>query len=181
MKRRDFIGLVCAAAAWPMVARAQPKPVRIGFLGAGAADTSEHLVKAVKQGLRENGLIEGKDYVLEPRWAEGHYERFPAFAGELVGQDARVIMVTTVAAARAAQRATSTTPIVMALMNDPVGNGLVASLAHPGGNTTGMASLNQDVTPKLLELVRTALPKATNIAALFNPTNPSASRFRTSP
>jgi ABC-type uncharacterized transport system substrate-binding protein len=177
MKRRDFIGLVCATAAWPMIARAQQKPVRIGFLGAGAADTSEHLVGAVKQGLRENGLIEGKDYVLEPRWAEGHYERFPAFAQELVGQGARVIMVTTVVAARAAQRATSATPIVMALMNDPVGNGLVASLAHPGGNTTGMASLNQDVTPKLLELVHTALPKATSIAALLNPTNPSNKVF----
>ena len=134
----------------------------IGFLGAGAADTSEHLVEAVKQGLRENGLIEGKDYVLEPRWAEGRYERFPAFAGQLVSQGARVIMVTTVVAARAAQRATSAIPIVMALMNDSVG--IVASLSHPGGNTTGVASLNQFVTPKLLELVHTALPKATSIA-----------------
>jgi len=139
--------------------------VSIGFLGAGAADTSGHLVEAVKHGLRENGLIEGKDYVLEPRRAGWYYERFPAFAGELVSQGARVIMVTTVVAARAAQRATSATPIVMALMNDSVGNGLVAShLSHPGGNTTGMASLNQFVTPKLLELVHTALPKATSIA-----------------
>ena len=87
-----------------------------------------------------------------------HYERFP---------------VTTVAAARPAQRSTSTIPIVMALMNDPVGNNLVASLARPGGNTTGMASLNQDVTPKLLELLHTALPQANSVAALYNPTNPS--------
>src|SRR5262249_53935905 len=126
-----------------------------------------------KQGLRENGLVEGKDYVLEQRWAEGHYERFPTFARELADQGARVIMVTTIAAARAAQHATSVIPIVMASMNDPVGNGLVESLSRPGGNMTGMASLMQDLTPKLFELLHTVLPKATTIAALFNPTNPS--------
>jgi putative ABC transport system substrate-binding protein len=142
-------------------------------LVAGAADTSAPLIDAFKQGLRENGLIEGKDYVLELRWAEGHYERFPAFARELADNGARVIVVGTVAAARAAQAASSTIPVVMALMNDPVGNGLVASLARPGGNTTGMASLNQDVTSKQLELLNSVLPKATTIAALFNPTNPS--------
>jgi putative ABC transport system substrate-binding protein len=92
---------------------------------------------------------------------------------QLLSSGARVIVVGTVAAARAAQRASSTIPVVMALINDPVGNGLVASLARPGGNTTGMASLNQDVTPKQLELLHSVLPKATTIAALFNPTNPS--------
>lgn len=178
MRRREAIKLLGGVViAWPLAAYGQPKSATIGFLGAGAADTSAHLVHAIKQGLRENGLIEGKDYVLEPRWAEGHYERFPAFARELADQHARVIMVTTVAAAHAAQQATFAIPIVMALMNDPVGNGLVASLARPGGNTTGMASLNQDVTPKLLELLHTALPGATSIAALFNPTNPSNSVF----
>ena len=178
MKRREFILLLGGAAAtWPLAARAQQKFVKIGFLGAGAAETSRPLIEALKQGLRENGLIEGKDYVLEVRWAEGHYERFPAFVRELADNGIRVIMVTTVAAARAAQRATSVTPIVMALMNDPVGNNLVASLARPGGNTTGMASLNQDVTPKLLELLHTVLPKATSIAVLFNPTNPSNTVF----
>jgi len=173
MKRREFIKVLGGAAAWPFAAHAQQKSASIGFLGAGAADTSAPLIEALKQGLRENGLIEGKDYVLEPRRAEGHYERFPAFARELVDNGVRVIVVPTVAAARAAQRASSTIPIVMALMNDPVGNGLVASLARPGGNTTGMASLGQDVTPKHLELLHTVLPKATTIAALFNPTNPS--------
>ena len=173
MKRREFIAVLGGVAAWPFAARAQQKSASIGFLGAGAADTSAPLIEALKQGLRENGLIEGKDYVLELRWAEGHYERFPAFARELADHGARVIVVPTVAAARAAQRASSTIPIVMALMNDPVGNGLVASLARPGGNTTGMASLGQDVTPKQLELLQTVLPKATTIAVLFNPTNPS--------
>ena len=173
MKRREFIAVLGGVAAWPFAARAQQKSASIGFLGAGAADTSAPLIEALKQGLRENGLIEGKDYVLELRWAEGHYERFPAFARELADHGARVIVVPTVAAARAAQRASSTIPIVMALMNDPVGNGLVASLARPGGNTTGMASLGQDVTPKQLELLQTVLPNATTIAVLFNPTNPS--------
>jgi len=173
MRRREFISFIGGAAAWPITARAQQKSASIGFLVAGAADTSAPLIEAFNQGLRENGLIEGKDYVLELRWAEGHYERFPAFARELADNGARVIVVGTVAAARAAQRASSTVPIVMALMNDPVGNGLVASLARPGGNTTGMASLGQDVTPKQLELLHTILPKTTSIAVLFNPTNPS--------
>ena len=177
MKRREFITVLGVATAWPFAARAQKRPASIGFLGAGAADTSAHLIEAVKQGLRENGLVEGKDYVLEPRWADGHYERFPAFARELADHGSRIIMVTTVASAQAAQHASSAIPIVMALMNDPVGNGLVASLARPGGNTTGMASLNQDVTPKLLELLHGVLPKATTIAALFNPTNPSNEVF----
>src|SRR5512143_234730 len=110
MRRRDFFTVFAGGvAAWPLTAHAQQKSVNIGFMGAGAADTSAPLIEALKQGLRENGLIEGKDYVLELRWAEGHYERFPAFAQELVGQGARVIMVTTVVAARAAQRATSAT------------------------------------------------------------------------
>jgi putative ABC transport system substrate-binding protein len=174
MRRREFITLLGGAAAgWPLAARAQQKSASIGFLGAGAADTSASLIDALKQGLRENGLIEGKDYVLELRWAEGHYERFPTFARELADHGARVIIVNTVAAARAAQRDTSVIPIVMATMNDPVGNGLIATLARPGGNTTGLATLNQDVTPKLVELLHTVLPNATTIAVLFNPTNPS--------
>jgi putative ABC transport system substrate-binding protein len=177
MKRREFIVLGGAAVAWPHAARGQKKLAVIGFLGAGAAETSVHLIEAIKQGLQENGLVEGKDYVLEQRWANGHYDRFPAFARELTDRGARLIMVTTVAAARAAQRATSVIPIVMTLINDPVGNGLVASLARPGGNTTGMASLNQDVTPKMLELLHTVLPKAANVAAIFNPTNPSNEVF----
>mgnify|MGYP001134008883 FL=1 len=138
MRRREFITLLGGAIAWPLVARAQQKSVNIGLMGAGAADTSAPLIEALKQGLRENGLIEGKDYVLELRWAEGHYERFAEFARGLVEQGVRVIVVNTIAAARAAQRATSVIPIVMATMNDPVGNGLIASLARPGGRLTGL-------------------------------------------
>jgi putative ABC transport system substrate-binding protein len=115
--------------------------------------------------------------VLEARFAEGHYQRFPEFAQELAGRRAGAILVTTIAAARAAQRATSTIPIVMTGLNDPVGNGIVASLARPGGNTTGMATLNQDITPKLVEFLRTVAPKATTAAVLLNPGNPSNAIF----
>ena len=101
MKRREFIVFLGGAAvAWPHAARGQKKLAVIGFLGAGAAETSVHLIEAIKQGLQENGLVEGKDYVLEQRWANGHYDRFPAFARELTDRGARLIMVTTVAAAR---------------------------------------------------------------------------------
>jgi putative ABC transport system substrate-binding protein len=175
MKRREFITLLGGAAAiMPLAARAQ-QPAIIGLLAAGAAETSAPLIEALKQGLRENGLVEGK--VLELRFAQGRYERFPAIAGEMVDRGVRVIMVTTIAAARAAQRATSAIPIVMCSMNDPVGNGLVQSLARPGGNTTGMATLAEDVTSKLLEFLRAVLPKAASIGVLFNPANPSNKVF----
>jgi putative ABC transport system substrate-binding protein len=176
MRRREFIVGLSSAAASPLAALAQKKVATIGFMGAGAADTTAPLLEALKQGLRENGLNEGKDYVLEARWAEGHYERFPAFARELADKGARVIIITTIAAWRAAQNIAAM-PIVMASINDPVGNGLVASLSHPGGNTTGMANLNEDVMSKLVEFFRTVLPNATKIAVLFNPTNPSNEIF----
>jgi putative ABC transport system substrate-binding protein len=177
MRRREFIAILGGAAAWPFEAIAQRNPAVIGFMGSGVAETSTHLLNALIQGLRENGLAEGKDFVLVARWAEGHYERFSAFARELTDKGARVIVVTTIAGARAAQQTTSVIPIVMASMNDPVGNGLVASLARPGGNTTGMASLSQDLTPKLVEFLRAVLPNATNAAVLYNPTNASNTAY----
>ena len=173
MQRRDFIALVGAAAAWPLAAYAQQKSVVIGFLGAGSAARSVSMVGAIKQGLRENGLVEGKEYIFEQRWADGDYERFAAFARELVEQKVAVIIVTTIAAARAAQRETSVIPIVMGMINDPVGSGLVTSLARPGGNTTGMASLNEDIAPKMVESLKAIVPKAAAVVALFNPSNPS--------
>jgi putative ABC transport system substrate-binding protein len=174
MKRRAFIRLVGAAAVvWPLGVGAQQKLMRFGYLASGAEASGAPLLDAIKQGLGENNLIEGKDYLFDVRWAEGQYDRFPAFARELVEQNATVLIVTTIAGARAAQRATTTIPIVMASMNDPVGSGLVASLARPGGNTTGLATLNQDVTPKLMEILHVLLPKAISIAVLFNPANPS--------
>lgn len=173
MRRRDFITLLGSTAAWPFAAQAQQKLVVIGFLGAGSAAKSASMVGAIKQDLRENGLVEGKEYIFEQRWANGEYERFPAFARDLVEQKAGVIIVTTIAAARAAQRETSVIPIVMGMINDPVGSGLVTSLARPGGNTTGMASLNEDITPKMVESLKTIFPKAVEVVVLFNPSNPS--------
>ncbi len=147
--------------------------VRIGFLGAGSPATSAAIVGALKQGLRGNGLVEGEGCVFEQRWANGEYERFPALAHDLVERQVGVIVVTTIAAARAARRETSVVPIVMGMLNDPVGSGLVASLARPGGNTTGMASLNQDVTSKLVEFLQAISPEAAEVVVLFNPANPS--------
>ena len=142
MRRRHFIAVFGGAAlAWPFAARAAGGPARIALLGSGAADTSAAFVDAFKEGLRGNGLIESRDYVLDVRWAEGVYERFPALARDVVQRDPRVILVTTIAAVRAAQRATTTIPIVMTTINNPVGAGLIASLARPGGNTTMRSSV----------------------------------------
>src|SRR6185503_500530 len=174
MRRREFVAVVGGAAiAWSFAAPAAAGPARIALLGSGAAETSAVFVDALKEGLESSGLIERRDYVLDVRWAHGVYERFPALARDVVERGARVIMVTTIAAVRAAQRATTTIPIVMTTINNPVGAGLIASLARPGGNTTGIANLTEDVTPKVLDILRATIPKASVIAILFNPANPS--------
>ena len=180
MQRREFIALFGgAAAAWPLAARAQKAPVRIGYLNAGAATSrnSADTLAIIKEGLRDNGLIEGRDYVFEARFVAGRYERFPEMARELAQAGVAMIIANTIAAVRAAQALTPPLPIIMVPINDPVGSGLIASLARPGGVTTGLASLNEDVTPKLLEFQRAIMPKATAIAALFNPANPSNVKF----
>lgn len=176
MKRRHFMGILGGAAiAWPVVSRAQKAPVRIGFLvsGAAASPSSAAQINAINQGLRDNGLIAGRDFVIDARFAAGNYARFPEMARELAQAGARVILANTIASVRAAQRLTPPVPVVMLAINDPVGVGLVTNLARPGGHTTGMATLNEDLTAKLLEFLRTVLPQATVIAALFNPANPS--------
>lgn len=176
MQRREFIGLIGGgAAAWPLGARAQKAPVRIGFLASGAAGSafSTAQIDNIKQGLRENGLVDGRDYVLDAQFAAGDYELFPEMARKLAQAGARILLVNTVASTRAAQNVNPPVPVVMLNINDPVGTGLVESLARPGGFTTGMASLSEDLTPKLLETQREAVPKASVIAALFNPANPT--------
>ena len=117
-------------------------------------------------------VVEDRDYVLDLRFADGDYSRFPTLAAEIAQRKPAAIIVTTISAARAAQRATATIPIVMTGLIDPVGQGLVASLARPGGNTTGLADIAQDVMPKLVEILRSAFPKNEVIAILFNPSNP---------
>lgn len=172
MRRREFITLLGVAATWPAMARAQSKPAVIGVLGSGFGPSSAILIAAFKQGLGENGLAEGRDYVLDVRWAEGDYRRFAALAAELSQRKSSLIVVTTIAAARSAQQAAPTIPLVMTGLIDPVGAGVIASLARPGGNTTGISSMSQDVTAKGLELLRVVIPTAKTIAALFNPDNP---------
>jgi putative ABC transport system substrate-binding protein len=175
MRRREFISFLGGAAiVWPGAARAQ-QPARpvIGFLVSGSADSFAIFVDAFKQGMRDNGLVEDRDYILDLRFADGDYSRFPTLAAETVQRKPAAIIVTTISAARAAQRATATIPIVMTGLIDPVGLGLVASLARPGGNTTGLSNMAQDVMPKLVEILRAALSTIRVIAILFNPTNPA--------
>ncbi|MBL6612851.1 MAG: ABC transporter substrate-binding protein [Reyranella sp.] len=173
MKRRAFIALASVAA--PVVARAQKAPPTVGFMYSGAAGSpaATRVIGLIKQGLTENGLTEGRDYRLEIRFADGDYQRFPAMARELAQAGARVILASTVPSVRAAQALDPPVPVVITLVLDPLGNGLIDSLARPGRNTTGVALLNADLSLKLLELQRTVLPKAQVVAALYNPASPA--------
>jgi putative ABC transport system substrate-binding protein len=132
---------------------------------------------ALKQGLADNGMTAVRDYVLEARFAEGDYDRFPALARDLQQANVSIIVPSTIAAVRAAQQLSPPIPVVMPAINDPVGTGLIASLARSGGHTTGMATLHEDVTPKLLEFLGLLVPRATALAALYNPANPSNVAF----
>ena len=159
----------------PRIARAQkPQPV-IGFLGSQAAapPRTDPQTIALHQGFLDYGLIQDRDFIFEQRFTGGADERFPEFARELARLNARMILTNTPAGVRAVQRLDPPLPVVMTNMNDPVGAGLVASLAHPGNLTTGTASLNEDVTPKLLEFLREVVPKASIVGVLFNPLNPT--------
>jgi putative tryptophan/tyrosine transport system substrate-binding protein len=170
MRRREFIALVGgAAAAWPLAARAQQsrKIWRIGMLSTVSRNTV--LYDGFLQGMRELGYVEGKNFIVEFRTTEGRYDRLPELASELVGLNVDVIVTGVVAAIPLLQRATTTIPIVMAYSTDPVGNGFVASLARPGGNTTGLAGSSDDTTPKQIELLATVVPNATRIGLLGNP------------
>jgi len=176
MRRRQFVaGVGSVAATWPLAARAQKSPARIGYLLSGAANSAAATDRLtyLADGLREFGLAEGRDYNLETRFAAGDYSRFTDLGRELAQAGVSVIVTNTIAAVRAAQALRPALPIVMSSINDPVGAGLVASLARPGGMTTGMATLGEDLSPKLLDFQHMLLPKAIVLAALFNPANPS--------
>jgi putative tryptophan/tyrosine transport system substrate-binding protein len=175
MRRRHFLAAFGGAVvSWPCATFAKV-PARIGFLasGAEASINSARIVKSIKQGLADNGLIESRDYVFEPRFAAGRYQRFPELARELAQASVSLILADTDAAARAAQQLVSPLPVVMVAIDDPVASGLVASLAKPGGTTTGLATMNRDLTQQMLELQRMILPKASSIAVLYNPANPA--------
>ena len=176
MKRRDFIMLLGGAAAWPRALGAQAMPV-VGYLNPTAPGIAAPATAAFRQGLSEAGYVEGQNLAIEYRWAEGHFDRLPALAADLVGRNVDVIAAISGVSARAAKNATAMIPIVFMGVGDPVGEGLVASLARPGGNLTGFSNLFIELHPKRLELLSELAPEARVIALLVNPNNPNAERI----
>jgi ABC-type uncharacterized transport system substrate-binding protein len=172
VKRRQFISLLgCAAAAWPLAARAQQTAV-IGYLGAGSATAGVQIMTALRQSLAEAGYVDGRNVAIESHWAEGQYDRLPAMASELVRRQVAVIIATGgTAPALAAKAATTAIPLVFSVTDDPVELGLVASLARPGGNATGVTFLLAVLGAKQLGLLREVVPAAKRIGLLVNPNN----------
>jgi putative ABC transport system substrate-binding protein len=176
MRRRDFCkGIIGSAMALPIVARAQQRamPV-IGFLNGSSPDRYAPMVAAFRQGLKEAGYIEGQNVAIEYRWAEGHFDRLPALAVDLVRRQVSVIAATSTPANLVAKKATSTIPIVFTTGDDPVQLGLVTSLARPSGNVTGVTQLSVEILPKRIQLAHELAPGATAIALLANPADPTS-------
>jgi putative ABC transport system substrate-binding protein len=176
MRRREFIVRIGGAAAWPLAARAQqPARLVIGVLHGGSpsgAPSAE--LDGLRQGLLEGGYVEGRNLVLEYRWGEGHFDRLSALADELVSRRVALITTITLPAAMAAKAASSTTPIVFVIGEDPVKVGLVASLNRPASNATGVSDFINQLAAKRLDLMRQAVPGVALMGLLVNPTNPNA-------
>ena len=174
VSRRRFLAIISTAVlAAPRAAASQGQKIpRIGFLGNSTAALEANLVAPFREGLREAGYIEGRNVVIDYRWADGTYERFPALIAELVALKVDVIVAAGTPAAVAVKKVAPATPLVMVAVGDPVGTGLVASLARPGGNLTGLVSIAPDLEGKRLELLKEVVPKLTLVAFLVNPANP---------
>jgi putative ABC transport system substrate-binding protein len=174
MNKREFIAALGGAVAWPLVAHAQQpaKVARVGFLGATSTSGWESRVEAFRLSLRDLGYVEGKNIVIEFRWAEEKYDRLPDLAAELVRLEVDVLVTYGTPGALAAKRATTTIPIVMVHSGDAVAAGLVASLARPGGNITGSTYFLPELMAKRLELLKNIVPRITQVAVLVKPDNP---------
>jgi putative ABC transport system substrate-binding protein len=172
MRRREFIaalGSVAAAALWPFAVHAQQtaSPRHIGVLLVGLTPESKP-AQSFLQGIRDAGYSVGRDVVIEWRLAQGDYDRVPDLVADLVRNKVDVMVMDSTIGTEAAMRATSTIPIVMALVVDPVGSGLVKSLARPGGNVTGLSMMTSDLNPKRLQMLKDIVPGLTNVAVLWN-------------
>ena len=170
MRRRNLL----AVPALVLGARAEAQsPVRLAWIEPGVPASGVLRLASMRNGLAENGLIEGRDYVLEAFAADGDYRRFPAVVQKAMETHPTVLLVTTILSVRAAQQATKTIPIVFVGTNDPVGAGLIDSLARPGGNTTGVATMSDQAAPKLVDMMHRALPTVRRVTVLINPGNPT--------
>ena len=178
MKRRRFVALIGGALAAPLAMAQQPAKVpHIGYLFSFVRSQGEHLWQACRQGMRELGYVEGRNVVLEPRWADGHHERMPALVAEMVRLRADVIVAAATPANLAAKAGAGAIPVVMVAVADPVRVGLVASLARPGGNVTGLSLLTPELSGKRLSLLAEVTRQIRSAAVLNNPDNSSHAVF----